>query len=246
MKDFTLAKYRELLTELKQHYQIVTVKDYFTGMTWKPQPVVILRHDVDRRPHNALRMAEIETAMGISSTYYFRKTTFNQHIIEDIHFWGHEIGYHYEVMDKAKGDIGVAHAIFNTELEILRCWVPVKTCAAHGNPLTKYDNRTFFERFDVGQFGLVGEAEKVKCEGYNTDTGRGKEQYNLKDRINAAIHYVSLLDPKYIRNSIYYNIHPERWNDGLAWYRQWLFDWGCNLVKSIIKTGGRNGKFNRT
>lgn len=223
MKDFTLTKYRELLTELKQHYQIVTVKDYFTGMTWAPQPIVVLRHDVDRRPHNALRMAELETAMGISSTYYFRKSTFNQYIIEDIENMGHEVGYHYEVMDKAKGDIGVAHAMFNSELEILRAWVPVKTCAAHGNPLTKYDNRTFWESFDLEQFGLVGEGEKVECMDYLTDTGRWNKQYNLKDWITS----------NYGRG-YYFNIHPERWNDGLAWYRQWMFDWGCNLVKRFL------------
>jgi len=184
---------------------------------------------VDRRPENALRMADLEAEIGINgtpSTYYFRRSTFNQDIIERIYNLGHEIGYHYEVMDKARGDVGVAHALFNSELERLRCWVPVKTCAAHGNPLTKYDNREFFESFDPGQFGLVGEAEKVGGE-YITDTGRDKPEYNLKDWPEG--------DGAGVTVDIYYNIHPERWNDGLAWYRQWVFDWGCNLVKRCIK-----------
>ena len=233
MKDFTLAKYRELLTELKEHYSIITVEEYFKeGPRDTYKPFVVLRHDVDRRPHNALRMAELETAMGISSTYYFRKSTFNASIILNLAMWGHEIGYHYEVMDKAKGDIGVAHAIFNSEIEILRCWVPVKTCAAHGNPLTKYDNRTFFERFDPEQFGLVGDTSGIMTRLYITDAARGKGQFVFQD--NALIIKGKMSTNDLVAHK-YYNIHPERWNDGLAWYRQWVFDWGCNLVKRCLR-----------
>ena len=236
MKDFTLAKYRELLTELKQAgYQIVTVEGYFNQQHKTYKPFVVLRHDVDRRAHNALRMAKLEWELRIKSTYYFRKSTFNQPIMLHLALWGHEIGYHYEVMDKGKGNIGVAHAIFNTELEILRCWVPVKTCAAHGNPLTKYDNRTFFESFDPEQFGLVGEAEKITPY-YWTDTGRGKNQFNIKDKIlNSDNYSLSELMQYRADFNLCLNIHPERWNDGLAWYRQWVFDWGCNLMKRLIK-----------
>jgi len=223
-KDFTLAAYQELLESLMEaDYQIITVEEYFA---LKEQgPFVVLRHDVDRRPQNALRMAELEAAMGINSTYYFRKSTFNAGIIRNMSMWGHEIGYHYEVMDKARGDIGLAHAIFNAELEILRSWVPVTTCAAHGNPLTKYDNREFFEYFDPGQFGLVGQAEEIKGY-YVTDTGRGNDKYNLKDK------------PKLwfsVGKACQYSLHPERWNDGLGWYRQWVFDWGCNLTKRCLR-----------
>ncbi len=39
-----------------------------------PGKVVILRHDVDRKPENALKMAEIEREFDIPATYYFRST----------------------------------------------------------------------------------------------------------------------------------------------------------------------------
>lgn len=36
------------------------------------EKVVILRHDVDRLPGNALKMARLEHEMGVQATYYFR------------------------------------------------------------------------------------------------------------------------------------------------------------------------------
>jgi hypothetical protein len=59
-------------------------------------------------------MALIEHEYGIRSTYYFRtvKEVFQPDIIRKIADHGHEIEYHYEVLDKAK------------------------TICMHGNPLT--------------------------------------------------------------------------------------------------------------
>ena len=65
--------------------------------------MVVLRHDIDRKPMNALRMAELEYELGIQSTYYFRfPCTFKPEIIRKIRDLGHEVGYHYEVLSKAK------------------------------------------------------------------------------------------------------------------------------------------------
>jgi hypothetical protein len=233
-KDFTLIAYKELLDSLMEaNYKIITIQEYFA---LKEQgPFVVLRHDVDRRSQNAHRMAELETTIGIRSTYYFRRSTFNEHIILDLAQWGHEIGYHYEVMDKAKGDIGLAHSLFNSELERLRCWVPVKTCAAHGNPLTMYNNREFFDYFDPEQFGLVGEAEKVEVDTYYTDTGRGIRICNFKDTLDKGMLNWQWSYVAQNERNLCYNIHPERWNDGLGWYRQWVFDWGCNMAKRCLR-----------
>jgi hypothetical protein len=64
--------------------------------------LVVLRHDVYRKPMNALQMAELEHDLGIQSTYYFRfPYTFKSDIIGKIHDLGHEVGYLYEVLSKA-------------------------------------------------------------------------------------------------------------------------------------------------
>src|SRR3989304_5191784 len=98
-RDFTLKKYIQLCETLKESgYNILTVKDYFT---YNGKDFIILRHDVDRKPSSALLMAQIEHEYGISSTFYFRKTkdVFVPDIIEKVDKLGHEIGYHYEVLD---------------------------------------------------------------------------------------------------------------------------------------------------
>jgi hypothetical protein len=66
--DFTLTLYQQLLEALqKQNYQFLTVEEYFNHSV--PQSlsrlVILMRHDVDRKPENALRMAKLEAESGI-------------------------------------------------------------------------------------------------------------------------------------------------------------------------------------
>ena len=70
MRDFTLKKYNELcLALLDSGYTPLTVYSYLEGQ--KNKKLVVLRHDIDRKKMNALRMAELEHELGIQSTYYF-------------------------------------------------------------------------------------------------------------------------------------------------------------------------------
>jgi hypothetical protein len=69
-RDFTLEKYSELLDAIKKGYSTATVEQFLKG-EYK-EPVIILRHDVDKFPPRAVRMAKLEKSKGISSTYYFR------------------------------------------------------------------------------------------------------------------------------------------------------------------------------
>jgi hypothetical protein len=103
MRDFTLKKYKDLcLALLDSGYTPLTVYSYLGGQKKKNNKLVVLRHDIDRRPGNALQMAELEHELGIQSTYYFRfPCTFKPEIIRKIQALGHEVGYHYEVLSKA-------------------------------------------------------------------------------------------------------------------------------------------------
>ncbi|HJH25353.1 MAG TPA: hypothetical protein C5S37_00965 [Methanophagales archaeon] len=106
--DFTLSGYKDLcLALLGSGYTPLTVYSYLVleGKKNNNNKLVVLRHDIDRKCGNALRMAELEHELGIQSTYYFRfPYTFKPEIIGKIHDLGHEVGYHYEVLSKAKGD----------------------------------------------------------------------------------------------------------------------------------------------
>ena len=104
-------------------------------------------------------MAQQEHALGIRSSYYFRYPgTFRPDIIRKIRDLGHEIGYHYEVLSKTNGDYAKAIALFSEELEEFRKICPVKTICMHGSPLSKYNNRDLWERYDYHAYGIFGEA----------------------------------------------------------------------------------------
>ena len=68
------------------------------GIQNPKEKVVILRHDVDCFPGNALVIASIEEEAGIKASYYFRivEESYDENIIKQIAEMGHGIGYHYE------------------------------------------------------------------------------------------------------------------------------------------------------
>ena len=82
--------------------------------------------------------------------------TFRPEIIRKIRDLGHEIGYHYEVLSKTNGDYAKAIALFSEELEEFRKICPVKTICMHGSPLSKYNNRDLWEKYDYHTYGISG------------------------------------------------------------------------------------------
>ncbi|MGD8228152.1 MAG: hypothetical protein PVH82_04975 [Desulfobacteraceae bacterium] len=250
-KDFSLAIYENLVGSIKRSgFKILTLREYFSQRP-NQQAFVILRHDVDRRPENALRMALLESSFGIQSTYYFRvqRRNFQKEIIEEVHELGHEIGYHYEVMDKAKGDLELAERIFSSELSRLRALADVNTVCMHGNPFSRWDNRDFWKHFSLPQFNLLGEAYVSIRDPelfYVTDTGRGwnRAAYNLKDTFSdVSVRLIpslsstwELIDLICSQNyqKIYLQIHPNRWSRRwLEWHRQLGEDLCINWAKAL-------------
>ena len=96
MPDFTFRSCISLLEALREReYEFQTFSDFLEKPALRS---VILRHDVDRLPENALRFARTEYEMGIKGSYYFRIVPQSNHpaIIREIASLGHELGYHYE------------------------------------------------------------------------------------------------------------------------------------------------------
>lgn len=192
--DFTLKTYRQLLLALAATgHTFQTFCAYLTRPSFQSKPknepagTVILRHDIDSIPQRALRMALIEADLGISGTYYFRMTreVFDRQIIQEIANMGHEIGYHYEDFCAAKGNWDVAITHFRKNLEKLRTIYPVTTISMHGSPLSKYDNRTLWEKYDYRDLGIIGESYidiDFSNTLYLTDTGRRWDGHRITIR----------------------------------------------------------------
>jgi len=210
--DFTIAKYIQLLDALKKSgYEFQTFANFVQDPS---ERAIVLRHDVDAKKLNSLRFAMIEAGMGIKGTYYFRTVpqSFDRRVIREIATMGHEIGYHYETMDTSRGDVNKAFVDFRRNLNKFREIVPVKTVCMHGSPLSKYDNRSIWKKFDYKSLDLIGEAyfdidfSKVL---YLTDTGRRWDgsKVSVRDKVGQNNEYrVSGIE--YRKNSPSFVPHP--------------------------------------
>jgi hypothetical protein len=245
--DFTVTKYEELCKAMvDSDCTQVSVRAY---LETQPTRCIITRHDVDRNAKKALKMAELENRLGIIATYYFRKKedVFIPAIIKKIADMGHEIGYHYETLDKAGGDFEKAIRIFEDELKEFRNIYNVKTICMHGNPLSKWVNKDLWKKYDFKDFGIIGEPylsidyTKVL---YLTDTGRGwNSKFSVKDVVDANTprnEKIKSTDDV-IRTSNEGQVdqmciltHPERWSDNFG---AWIKELAWQNVKNVGKRG---------
>jgi hypothetical protein len=268
--DFTVSKYRVLLTSLiANDYKIIRFIDYIKN---SPTPkTIILRHDVDRLPGNALKLAQLEHELGIHGTYYFRivSESFNVAVIKRVAELGHEVGYHYEDIDlvwkktrKPKSGIGdlidMAMESFLENLGKFREIYPVETICMHGSPLSPHDNRLLWEKYDYNDYNIIGEPyfdvdfnEFL----YLTDTGRrwNAGLVSVRDKVSSNFSYNFKSTPDIINNidslpdKIMFTIHPQRWHDNyLFWFRELVFQNIKNLGKYyIVKRVNKNRDVNK-
>jgi hypothetical protein len=190
MRDFTLTTFKTLLSEFYHAgYHFMTFTE-FVQKPGKKERILILRHDVDKKPFRSLRTANLEKVLGIKGTYYFRieKSKFPQKVIERIAKLGHEIGYHYDDVNAAGGVMENALTLFQKNLAKLRELAQVKTACMHGSPLSKYDNRHLWQKFDYHNLGII--AEPYFDVDYNevlylTDTGRRWDgnKVSIRDKV---------------------------------------------------------------
>jgi hypothetical protein len=240
MRDFTLSAYELLLMALQeQRYNFLTFEEYVQNSNRKK--VVMLRHDVDKRPQNSLATARLEHQLGIRSTYYFRIVRESNHpeVIREIATLGHEIGYHYEDMALTGGDTKRAIDQFKKNLDYFRQYYPVVTICMHGSPMSKWDNRQIWDHYNYRDFGLIAEPYfdvDFKKVFYLTDTGRrwDGEKVSVRDKVegNKTLNLRSTTDiVTHVGNlpeQIMITTHPQRWDD------QWL-PWMKELVLIFIK-----------
>lgn len=241
-----------------------------------PHAFVILRHDVDARPQNSLRLARLEHTLGIWGTYYFRiPHTFQPSIIQEIASLGHEIGYHYETMativkegmrgrrdeetkrrrDEETKRMKSAYELFVENLCKFREIVPVTTICMHGSPLSRYDNREIWQKYDYRDLGITGDAYldiDFNRVAYFTDTGRrwNGAEVSIRDKVSGPFQFNLKTTEELIRaipqfpDQVMITVHPQRWNDAfLPWAGELFLQNAKNIIKRILV---KTSAFNRT
>ncbi|MFQ6082770.1 MAG: hypothetical protein ACE5KE_00100 [Methanosarcinales archaeon] len=256
-RDFTLITYKKIIQALiENNYKVCSFLEYLNEKN-SLSKIAILKHDIDRNPFNALKMAKIEKQMQVNATYYFRilPCSFHTEIIKKISSMRHEVGYHYEDLTLAKGDYDKAIKLFAAHLGKFNEITTIKTISMHGSPLSKWNNKHIWTKYDFKKFGIIGDPSfSIDYEEfvYLTDTGRkwNDEKSNLRDcmqsklkiRINNSFHLKKLIENNEMPNKIMINIHPQRWIDSyLPWIKELIFQNIKNIGKYLVKKIRKNG-----
>ena len=98
-EDFTETGYREALQLASGYWSFESFG------TTAQTPHVLWRHDVDISPNRALRLAEVESELGLRATYFFllHSEFYNclesstRDVVRRIVSYGHDVGLHFDV-----------------------------------------------------------------------------------------------------------------------------------------------------
>jgi hypothetical protein len=249
-RDFTLAKYDALCRAVVEAgYIALAIAEYMESRSARPPSFVLLRHDVETSPAQAVRMAEVEAAHGLAATYFLRarRGGFPGGAIARLRALGHDVGYHYETLARARGDVGRAVELFARDLEGLRRHGPVRVASMHGSPLLPWDNREMWRAARPSDFDLAGEVyadidyADVR---YFSDTGRTwhPTRHNLRDHValppecalDTTDELIALVRARRFPR-LCLLAHPDRWSAStVAWTVRAGRDWVENGIKDAL------------
>lgn len=204
---------------------------------------VVLKHDVETNVKKAYQMAKIEHSFGHCGSYYVQAYLLsnekNIEMLRKMQQMGHEISYHFDVMDSNHGDLDAAISEFDANLSRFReAGFPIKTLCQHGNPVVQRvgytSNRDFFRSEQVQRRYpelcdiMVNYPEKLQNNYlYFSDAGR---QFHLifdpinNDRIDNADKDVAYEDLNGVLSAFYnmknaiISVHPHRYATSAAAY----------------------------
>ena len=203
--EFTIKNYERLLALAKNRFQFVNFYSDFD----KSECQMILRHDVDFSPYDALKIAELEAKLNIHSTFFFQVTSIYYSILEVeikniirlISSLGHEIGLHFDLSVYNEKSLSGIKNKFDFEKNILSeiSNSQIKIFSLH-NPTTikniKFDKIKYFNCFNASSPKIL---EKFK---YCSDSNGYWRFESLEELINDNT----------IQN-LYVLIHPVWWQN---------------------------------
>lgn len=246
--DFTLTKYKELVVALKAQYN--SFQTYQEFLETPASKSIVLRHDVDLLPQNSLTFAKIQAQNNIKGSYYFRAVpeSWDEKIIKEIASLGHEIGYHYECLTTCNGNLDKAIQDFDKNLKALRALAPVNTICMHGSPMSKYDSKDIWKKYNYREFGIIGEPyfdTDFKNVFYLTDTGRcwDGHKVSVRDKVDSGFdllfhstdEVIEAINTQKLPSQIMFTFHPQRWTDStLLWYKELVVQNLKNQVKRVL------------
>lgn len=198
---------------------------------------LVLKHDVETNVSSALNIAIIENKYGHCGSYYVQAYLLNDEsnikMLQKMQEMGHEISYHYDIMDSNKGNIEAATVEFDKNCELFKkSGFELKTLCQHGNPVVERvgytSNRDFFRNETVSAkyphlsdimvnfkerantdylyFSDAGRKFKLIFDPINNDVIPSDDKNVPFDNLDLLFEYIN----KQNQNAII-SIHPHRW-----------------------------------
>jgi len=198
---------------------------------------ISIKHDVETNVKKALKIAKIENKYNIRATYYIQSYLLldNIKLLQSISDMGHEVSYHYDVLDSNQGSMSAAIEEFSEIVSSFKiCGFEVCTVCPHGNPLMHRNgwssNKDFFRNEEVinlypNIFDVVVQAESViKNEfKYISDAGYGWKligNIDSNDIVNSGDIEIagidSMLNLVSLNSKIIISSHPHRWSESYS------------------------------
>ncbi len=235
----TFHRYRTILSELAEK-GIHSCRVDSLIENGPTNGTLYLKHDVESRLDSSVKMAKLEAELDHKATYYIQgdlilDETGKAALIE-IAKCGHEIAYHYDVLDANDGNYDSALIEFEYYLQNFKSQnFDVKTVCPHGNPTKQRtgwkSNKDFFRHNDIrskfsNMIDIVVDFPSILPNGiYLSDAGFNIRQINKiasNDSSNeSAINDGTSIDWRDIENLVMNNagvvlsLHPHRFKDSV-------------------------------
>lgn len=186
---------------------------------------MIMRHDVDQHPRSALTMAEIESDLGIRSSWYFRWRTAHPEVVAALREQGFEVGLHYETLtrralEEGGGEPKIEEVLAESRAQLReeiaafeRIFGPIRSVVPHGDSrIPEVHNAELLRGEDCSAYG-------IEFDGNEAMRGRGIA-YWLTDRTTAEGGWKDGTDPEELlaagASPILCLTHPNNWSSGPA------------------------------
>ena len=171
MFPYSLPRLMHELKKLAESKNFMLMREFLAleSLSHPPADTVLLRCDVERRPKHHLKLARTLAEFGIVTSMYFltRSQSYNADIMKTIQDMGHEVGYHYECLDRTGGDFPKARELFLREVaQFRKDGIDIKSVCRHGEsglPIRGYsDGSDLFVQYPtlLSEAGLLGNVPK--------------------------------------------------------------------------------------
>jgi hypothetical protein len=219
------CEYRALLeAALERGYGVIGVEQWVSEDPPPPDPLLVLRHDVDQHPRSVLAMAQVERDLGIRSAWYFRWRTADRPTIAGLRAEGCAVGLHYETLSRMALERGArapdeiaallpaARRGLREEIaSFARLHGPIRSVCPHGDSrIGVARNASLVEGIETAELGIdydVNEAMRGKgLAHWLTDRTQGEGGW--ADGPRPAELFAAGVSP------ILCVVHPNNWSSG--------------------------------